>query len=526
MNGLGIFRIAGLLALAACSTHAAVTTRVALLVAASTAKPGDTVMAGVRLTMAPGWHTYWRNPGGTGIPTEVEWKLPPGATPGEIQWPIPEKLVQPTDKNNPVAEKIINYAYSGEVVLLVPIKLADNLKPGPLELRATVTWLECNVQCVPGKADVSVPLEIGSETMESDSAAVLGKAQANLPKPGKGVLPRASWAGTPSDETRALLIQWTSGVTASAQDFFPNAGMNFEVKAETEILASNGNQLRLRKLVTKSEGDWPKEIAGVLLQKSGGAIQAFEVSLRLSDFSGLAPVVPASKTASNRSLWTMLLYAFIGGMILNIMPCVLPVIALKILGFVSQAKDAPGQVRKLGLLYAGGVIISFLALAALVIGVKAAGRQAGWGMQFSNPQFVIIFTILVTLVALNLFGVFEVTLGGSAMGVAGDLASRHGASGSVLQRDARYGARHTLHRTISQRRAGIRVRSKRAGHHTRVPDHRCRSRAAVRSVELVSRLAKMVAKTRHMDGKVQNCHGLSNARNGDVAVEGRSGVLR
>jgi len=434
VNGLGIFRISALLTLAACSTHAAVTTRVALLVAASTAKPGDTVMAGVRLTMAPGWHTYWRNPGGPGIPTEVEWKLPPGATPGEIQWPIPEKLVQPTDKNNPVAEKIINYAYSSEVVLLVPIKLADNLNPGRLELRATVSWLECNVQCVPGKADLSVSLEIGSETETSDSAAVLGRAQSNLPKSDRGVLlrARASWERTVSDGTRAVLIEWTSGVAASAQDFFPNAGRNFEVKAETEILASNGNQLRLRKLVTKSEGDWPKEIAGVLLQKSGGAIQAFEVSLPVSDFPGLAALVPASKSASNRSLWTMLLYAFIGGMILNIMPCVLPVIALKVLGFVSQAKDAPGQVRGLGLFYAGGVIISFLALAALVIGVRAAGRQAGWGMQFSNPQFVIIFTILVTLVALNLFGVFEVTLGGRAMGVAGDLASLHGASGAFF----------------------------------------------------------------------------------------------
>jgi thiol:disulfide interchange protein DsbD len=111
---------------------------------------------------------------------------------------------------------------------------------------------------------------------------------------------------------------------------------------------------------------------------------------------------------------------------------VLPVIALKILGFVNQAKDTPGHVHKLGLLYAAGVLVSFLALAALVIGVKAAGRQAGWGMQFSNPQFVIVFTILVTLVALNLFGVFEVTLSGRVMGAAGNLASRHGASGAFF----------------------------------------------------------------------------------------------
>ena len=128
----------------------------------------------------------------------------------------------------------------------------------------------------------------------------------------------------------------------------------------------------------------------------------------------------------------MFLYAFIGGLILNIMPCVLPVIALKILGFVSQSKDAPARVRKLGLIYAAGVLVSFLVLAALVVAVKAAGHRAGWGMQFSSPQFIVLLTVLVTLVALNLFGVFEVTLGGRAMGAAGNLTSKHGASGAFF----------------------------------------------------------------------------------------------
>jgi thiol:disulfide interchange protein DsbD len=128
----------------------------------------------------------------------------------------------------------------------------------------------------------------------------------------------------------------------------------------------------------------------------------------------------------------MLLYAFLGGMILNIMPCVLPVIALKILGFVQQSKDSPGRVRQLGLIYGLGVLVSFLGLAALVIGIKAAGHQAGWGMQFSNPQFIIGFTVLMTLVALNLFGVFEVVLGGTVTDAAGGLASRHGASGAFF----------------------------------------------------------------------------------------------
>jgi thiol:disulfide interchange protein DsbD len=128
----------------------------------------------------------------------------------------------------------------------------------------------------------------------------------------------------------------------------------------------------------------------------------------------------------------MLLYAFIGGLILNIMPCVLPVIALKILGFVSEARSEPRRVRNLGLIYALGVLVSFLALAAMVIGVKAAGHHAGWGMQFGSPVFIVCLTTLVTLVALNLFGVFEVTLGGRALNTAGELASKHGATGAFF----------------------------------------------------------------------------------------------
>jgi thiol:disulfide interchange protein DsbD len=128
----------------------------------------------------------------------------------------------------------------------------------------------------------------------------------------------------------------------------------------------------------------------------------------------------------------MLLYAFIGGVILNIMPCVLPVIALKILGFVSQARDEPRRVRFLGFVYGIGVLVSFLVLAGLVIGVKAAGQTAGWGMQFGNPQFLVILTVLVTLVALNLFGLFEITPGSRVMNTAGQLASKHGPAGAFF----------------------------------------------------------------------------------------------
>jgi thiol:disulfide interchange protein len=159
-------------------------------------------------------------------------------------------------------------------------------------------------------------------------------------------------------------------------------------------------------------------------------VDGYEVTLQLGDTdSGNST---SAFIGESKSIWGWLAYAFLGGLILNIMPCVLPVIALKILGFVNQSREAPQRVRTLGLLYTLGVIASFLILAGIVIGVKAAGQKAGWGMQFSNPQFIVILTVIVTLVALNLFGVFDVTLSGRAVTAASDAASRHGSGGAFM----------------------------------------------------------------------------------------------
>ncbi len=424
-----LIQFAGALLLAVMVHAQGATTRPTLLLAASASKPGDTVLAGVRLQMADGWHIYWRNPGGPGIPTTIKWQLPPGVTAGEILWPIPEKFVQAAE-DDPLSA-LINYGYGHEVTLLVPLKLASEVKPGALELRATVSWLECKGTCIPGSKDVTAKLTVGDTTIRSDAADALEKVQASLPKAGDGLAPRATWEKAGSGDTRPLLIEWTSALAASEPDFFPDAYETFEMATATKIVSGSGNQLKLRKLVTKTEGVWPTEISGLLVQKVNGQVQGYEVKLTIGDGSASASGAAATPSMQ-RSIWFYLLNAFLGGLILNIMPCVLPVIALKILGFVQQAKDSPGRVRQLGLIYALGVLVSFLGLAALVIGIKAAGQKAGWGMQFSNPQFIIVFTVLVTLVALNLFGVFEVVLGGNVMGAAGELASRHGASGAFF----------------------------------------------------------------------------------------------
>ena len=421
-------------------------TQVNLLLSADTVRPGDTIWAGVDLKMEPDWHTYWKNPGEAGMATKIEWQLPPGVTAGEIQWPLPEKL--------PPAE-VTTYGYNDEVMLIVLLKLATNLPAGPLGLKAEVSWLECKESCIPGNGDVAATLNIGTETKTSADAALIQSWQSKIPKSAKNLSVHAWWEKPAKGDMRPLTIECAfepSRIQPKIDnvDFFPNASDQFDVQGATESIPAVPGTVRLRKLVQKFEGDWPKEISGVIAIESGRTRSGFTVKVPVSDKApageavsrtGVAPVsnfsgqnvgTGATPALPLQLLWKMLLYAFIGGLILNIMPCVLPVIALKILGFINHAQHEPRRVRALGLIYAAGVLVSFLALAAIVIGVKAAGHHAGWGMQFGSPEFIVVLTTLITLVALNLFGVFEVTLGGRTLSAAGQLAAKQGAAGAFF----------------------------------------------------------------------------------------------
>ena len=404
-------------------------TQVKLFLSAGTAKPGDTILAGVDLKMEPGWHTYWKNSGAAGMATQIKWQLPPGVNAGDIQWPLPKKL--------PPAE-VTTYGYDDEVMLIVPLTLASNLAVGSIGLKANISWLECKDVCIPANQDVEAKLNIGTETKISADAATIGLWERLAPQTKPNYQFQAWWEKATNNDKRAFVMNNLSSLAAKnikldSVDFFPNASDQFEIQAPTETISANSDQIRLRKFVKKYSGDWPKEISGIVVVESGKLRFGSDVKFLIANNA------PADETASTENgasqttpLPLMLLYALIGGLILNIMPCVLPVIALKILGFVGEARSSPRRVRALGGIYAVGVLFSFLVMAAIVIGVEAAGHQAGWGMQFGSPIFVVCLTTLVTLVALNLFGVFEVTLGGRTLDAAGNLASKHGASGAFF----------------------------------------------------------------------------------------------
>ncbi|HLX72824.1 MAG TPA: protein-disulfide reductase DsbD domain-containing protein [Verrucomicrobiae bacterium] len=409
-------------------------TQAQLVLANTTARPGDTVLAGVHLKMESGWHTYWKNPGDAGMATKIKWELPPGVTNGDTEWPLPQKLPP---------EEVTTYGYENEVVLLVPLKLASDLKPGPLTLKAKVSWLECKEQCIPASAEVQATLDVGNETKTSPDAALLNLWMSKTPQTNNLFSFHARWEKSTDSDNRTLIIEGTQTaadiIPIEKADFFPDASDQLDIQGATEKVDSK-NGFALRKTIKKLSGDWPSRISGVVVIEGNNQRWGFELnepiaSLGTSSTPAVAPESPTPSSSSaqpTQPLWKMLLYAFVGGLILNIMPCVLPVIALKILGFVGEARNAPGRVRLLGLVYTLGVLLSFIALAAIVIGIKSAGHRAGWGMQFGDPRFVAGLTILVVLVALNLFGVFEVNLGGRAMSAAGELASKHGFAGAFF----------------------------------------------------------------------------------------------
>jgi thiol:disulfide interchange protein DsbD len=405
-------------------------TRVELWTDQSTARPGSTVTAAIRLQMAEGWHIYWRHPGDeVGLKTRVEWTLPPGVTAGAIQWPVPDKTTE---------KEFDTLTYSGTVVLMVPIEIPAGQALGSMTLKAKVRWLECHEECVPGNATVETLLTVGNLSEVSVHLAEIQSARKRVPRKIQDLPISAVWEASEGVVPRKLVISWKPGSGASGFDVFPfeAVGGVAPVSIKTEYLDPQNGFLRIRKTVPAGDSGWPDRLEGLLVAK--GAEPAAEPGAEPVEFS--VPIVatlagPATarpEPVSMAELLIKLLSAFVGGLILNVMPCVLPVLALKVLGFVQQAKEEPRRVRTLGLVYGAGVLASFLVLAGVALAVQAAGGTASWSAPFQNPVFRVLITVLITLVALNLFGVFELTLGGSAMQKASDLSSKEGWSGAFF----------------------------------------------------------------------------------------------
>ncbi len=365
-----------------------------LLADTSAIVPGKAFNVGLLLRMAPGWHTYWKFSGDAGLPTEIKWKLPPGWKIGEIQWPIPTKTNDPGD--------IQTYGYQDEILLLQEITPPAKIDISPVKLSAEANWLVCEKICIPGGANLELELPT-STTAEPKNTDLFARYRRLLPQN----LPDSktattSWSRTGSD----LHFRIANETLANYQiiDFYPLPQGN-TVVGHPSIESRTPNEITFRIPVESPDKKLSAMPGLVVFSKfpNGNDRAAWQLG---------TPAIAAAQSAQpERGIFMFLVFGFIGGFILNLMPCVLPVISLKIFGFIQQAGQSRQKIFRSGLAFTAGIFTWFIALALLLIALKASGRDVTWGgFQFTNAYFVLGLSVIVLVFALNLFGVFEISL--------------------------------------------------------------------------------------------------------------------
>lgn len=387
--------------------------RASLIVETVGLKPGTTPMAALRLEMRDGWHSYWINPGDSGMETTIDWVLPAGVTAGAIQWPTPERI--------PVGP-LVNYGYGHDALLLVPLTVDRAMTPGrPVTLTAKAAWLACADVCIPEEATLSLDLPVLDAPGPSPEAALIASARAAMPT-------ASPWTATATRVDRR--IELTLAATGldpkllTDVHFFPTQNGAIQAAAP-QTLAVTPKGLTL----TLAVGDLPTApgaaLDGVLALTEklgqGTARNAFLISAPLS----AAPAGSAASEAPAIGFAFALLLAFAGGMILNLMPCVLPILAMKAMSFARHGAE-PRQ----GLAYTAGVMACFLGIAGLLLALRAGGAQIGWGYQLQAPIMVAALALLVFAVGLSFSGVLS--FGAGLASVGGGLAERGGLTGSFF----------------------------------------------------------------------------------------------
>ena len=369
---------------------------------------GTQVWVGLQIAHQPDWHTYWKNAGDSGLPTMLDWQLPAGITAGSIAWPTPKKI--------PIGT-LANYGYEGTVLLPVPLTVAPNFSASQLDVTLKAAWLVCRKECIPQEGTFTLSLPARSST--ASSGAAFAATFAATPRP------LAAGSSQITVDGQALSVSLT-GLPAALQGqtlaLYPETGAITEPAAagtqawqgavwtaslplspqRTEsptvlpiVVAAGNTAVRIEAPVT---GTWPSAAPVVLVSP------ALETALK-ANAAGAAPTSAGTASSTPVTFWAALLGALIGGLILNLMPCVFPVLAIKVVSFV-KVTDQATRVRT-GLAYTAGVVLSFLALGGLLLALRAAGESLGWGFQLQSPAVVATLAVLFTLIGLNLAGLFE-----------------------------------------------------------------------------------------------------------------------
>jgi thiol:disulfide interchange protein DsbD len=373
--------------------------------------PGDSLQAGLYFKLDKGWHVYWSNAGDSGEPPRIRWTLPEGVTADAMQFPTPQRL--------PLGP-LMDYGYEGEVVFPILLHAADSLKPGTsLDLGAKADWLVCREVCIPGKAELKLPFTVADSGTPGKvlAQALIQSWQQRLPQE----LPKeakASFASTPTGFSVSLL----TGQKESSAVFFPfdQSQIDNPAKQQAKPLSS-GIQIDLKK--DENLKSAPAVLHGLVVFPDG---RAYDVQFQ--------PGTAAAETAGSSTGFVQVLriagLAFIGGIILNLMPCVFPVLFIKGLALVQSSSKERGKMRAHGIVYSLGILASFWAVVAVLLALRAGGRQFGWGFQFQSPIFIAVMALLLFFLALSLAGMFEIGL--SLTSAGSGLAAQQGYAGSFF----------------------------------------------------------------------------------------------
>lgn len=387
----------------AASSNVVVTdhTELALRAAQTAVDSQETLMLGLHFKMKPGWKVYWRSPGPGGYPPRIDWSGSENVANAEMQWPAPERFT------------VLGFetlGYKKEAVY--PIKLQVLRRGEPVKLRAKVNYLTCDDICVPYEAELKLDIGTGAPAT-SAWAHLIDSWRARLPlPPGLGGIKVEKAVVQGPKAQPVITVTATSETPFARPDIYIEGPKPYEFSAPTVRLSPDRKTATLR-IGAGAPGEAAGGIAGKILTLTVVDGKRAIETVTLAEDGGAAPPPPlATETASGQNLWAILIVALLGGLILNVMPCVLPVLSIKLMNVVTHAGAGRAQVRKSFLATAAGILASFMVLAAASLLVKSAGIAVGWGVQFQQPVFLVAMILLLIVFAANLWGAFDITLPG------------------------------------------------------------------------------------------------------------------
>jgi thiol:disulfide interchange protein len=403
-----------------------------LIAETTTAVPGEILWTALRLDHIQNWHTYWINPGDAGKPTEITWQLPAGVTAGAIVWPTPERFELPAE--------LVDFGYTGEVFLLVPLSVPADFSAASLTVSADVVWLECEEICIPSGAKLNLTVPVDAQSLAVlDSSWQHGFAQTRASQPRADITLDASFSIAAG--AIEVLVQATENIFegASAVTFIPDEHRIFDYNAEQQITSQLSSLQLKQNYHRRVEREPPQRVGGLLLVTDASGKQlAYQIAAQSAgvDVLQLGGVLAATAGADSEiknsamPIATVFLFALLGGVILNLMPCVFPILSLKVLSLAVRGDTSLREQRLHGLAYAAGVILAFLSLAVVLLTLQASGAAIGWGFHLQKPWFVGALVFLFFVMGLSMSGVVE--FGTSIMGVGGQLQEKDGYSGSFF----------------------------------------------------------------------------------------------